>query len=245
MMQVLAIGLLVVSIVGLSGCASSAPPAGASGVRPETLQRVVIIGSGDSKFTMLHDSTEAASTFDGIVNEVLKWIPAKYSAMVAPLARIVSSAIKASAESKRAAAVSSHVGKESPASVVAEAFARRLEGSGQFLEVRAVDREPVDDERRRADAIIRLTVPGWGLVRVREGKPDLLAGFADVRAQMVVRATGAIVWEHDEDVTHAERLPLPAFTRDGDLARHQLLEVLERAGQRVANEFLYARGAGR
>ena len=135
----------------------------------KTHYQVVIIGSGDSKFTMLHDSTEAASTFDGIVNEVLKWIPAKYSAMMAPLARIVSSAIKASAESKRAAAVSSHVGKESPASVVAEAFARRLEGSGQFLEVRAVDREPVDDERRRADAIIRLTVTGWGLVRVREG----------------------------------------------------------------------------
>ena len=101
------------------------------------------------------------------------------------------------------------------------------------------------DERRHVDAIIRVTVPAWGLVRVREGKPDLLAGFADVRAQVVVRATGTVVWEHDEDVTHPERLPLQAFTRDADLARHELLEVLERAGQRVANEFLYARGSGR
>jgi len=90
-----------------------------------------------------------------------------------------------------------------------------------------------------------VTVPAWGLVRVREGKPDLLAGFADVRAQMVVRETGTVVWEHDEDVTHPERLPLQAFTRDSEFARQGLLEVLERAGQRVANEFLYARGAGR
>jgi hypothetical protein len=244
MMRMLAAVLLMVSIVGLSGCASSPPPT-VSSVRPESLQRVVVIGSGESMFTMLHDSTEAASTFDGVVNEVLKWIPASYSSVVAPLARIVSSIIKSSAAAKRAAAVSSHVGTGSPASVVAQAFARRLEASGQFVEVRAVDREPVGDDRRRADAIIRLMVPAWGLVRVREGKPDLLAGFADVRAQMVVRATGVVAWEHDEDVTHAERLPLQAFTHDGDLARHQLLDVLERAGQRVAHELLYARGAGR
>jgi hypothetical protein len=128
---------------------------------------------------------------------------------------------------------------------VADAFARRLKASGQFAEVRTAEREPVGDERRRADAIIRVAVPAWGLMRVREGKPDLMAGYADVRAQMVVRETGTVVWEHDEDVTHAERLPLQAFTRDGEFARQGLLEVLERAGQRVANEFLYARGAGR
>lgn len=238
-------GLLIVSTFGLSACASSAPPPRVSGARGDSLQRVVIVGSGESKFTMVHTSPDATRTFDGIVTEVMKWIPASYGAILGPIAKIVSSAINSSAEAKRSAAAESKVGEVSPRSVVADAFARRLEASGQFAEVRAVDREPLGDERRRVDAIIRVTVPAWGLVRVREGKPDLLAGFADVRAQMVVRETGTVIWEHEEDVTHPERLPLQAFTRDDEVARQGLLDMLERAGQRVANEFLYARGGGR
>jgi len=88
-------------------------------------------------------------------------------------------------------------------------------------------------------------VPAWGLVRVREGEPDLLSAFADVRAQMVLRGTGVVVWEDNEDVTNPERLPLEAFTKDREFTRHELTEVLERAGQRLASELLYARGAGR
>jgi hypothetical protein len=109
--------------------------------------------------------------------------------------------------------------------------------------VRVLDREPVGAER--GHAIVRLTVPSWGLVHVREGKPDLLAGFADVRAQVVVPETGAVLWEHEEDVTHPERLPLQAFSRDREVARQRMMDVLERAGRRLANEYLYARVAGR
>src|SRR5262245_14821970 len=239
------VGVLIVSMLGLSACATSAPPPRVSGTRGDSLQRVVIVGSGESKFAMVHASPEATRTFDGIVTEVIKWIPSSYGAILGPIAKIVSSAITSSADAKRASATESKVGAVSPRSVVADAFARRLEASGQFAEVRAVDREPLGDERRRVDAIIRVTVPAWGLVRVREGKPDLLAGFADVRAQMVVRETGTVIWEHEEDVTHPERLPLQAFTRDDEVARQGLLDMLERAGHRVANEFLYARGAGR
>ena len=82
-------------------------------------------------------------------------------------------------------------------------------------------------------------------LRVREGEPDLLSAFADVRAQMVLRGTGVVVWEDNEDVTNPERLPLEAFTKDREFTRHELTEVLERAGQRLASELLYARGAGR
>jgi hypothetical protein len=117
--------------------------------------------------------------------------------------------------------------------------------TGRFDQVRTLDREPVGEDRRQADALVRLTVPAWGLVRVREGKPELVAAYADVHAQVDVRPTGVAVWEHNEDVTHAERLPLPTFTADGDLLRQELIEVLERAGQRLANEFLYARRVGR
>jgi hypothetical protein len=242
-MRTLAV-LLLVSTVGLSACASSVPPPQAN-ARGDSLQRIVIVGFGESKFTMMHDSTEAAATFDGIVTQALKWMPPNYGAVLAPIAKIASSMINSGAQAKRVAAAAAHIGEVSPRSVVADAVARRLAASGHFADVRAADREPVGDERRHIDAIIRVTVPAWGLVRVREGKPDLLAGFADVRAQMVVRATGTVLWEHEEDVTHAERLPLQAFTRDGDVARHELREVLERAGQRIANELLYAGGGGR
>ena len=115
----------------------------------------------------------------------------------------------------------------------------------QHDQVRTLEREPVGEDRRRTDAIVRVTVPAWGLVRVREGEPDLLSAFADVRAQMVLRGTGVVVWENNEDVTNPERLPLAAFTKDREFTRHELTEVLERAGQRLASELLYARGAGR
>jgi hypothetical protein len=131
-----------------------------------------------------------------------------------------------------------------PGTVVAEAFARTLVASGRFDQVRTLEREPVGDDRRRTEALVRLTIPTWGLVRVREGKPELMAAYADVRAQVVVPSTGVIVWEHAEDVTHADRVPSTTLSGDTALARQELLDVLERAGQRLANEFLYARSVG-
>jgi hypothetical protein len=90
-----------------------------------------------------------------------------------------------------------------------------------------------------------LTVPAWGLVRVREGDPDLLSAYADVRAEMVALETGTVLWKNDEDVTDPERLPLKSFTADRQLTRQRLLDVLQRAGRRMASELLYARSAGR
>jgi hypothetical protein len=45
-----------------------------------------------------------------------------------------------------------------------------------------------------------------------------------------------VVWAYEEDVTHPERFSLPALTSE------LLNDVLERAGRRVANELVYARG---
>jgi hypothetical protein len=45
-------------------------------------------------------------------------------------------------------------------------------------------------------------------------------------------------------VTHPDRLPLRAFSRDREFARQVTTEVLERAGRRLASEYLYTRGAG-
>ena len=108
-----------------------------------------------------------------------------------------------------------------------------------------LEAEPIGDERRRVDAIVRLTVPTWGIVRVRGEEPPLVSGFADVRAEMTVRGTGVVVWEDTEDVTDPERLPLRSFEKNPEFTREHLLDVLTRAGERLANEVLYARSAGR
>jgi hypothetical protein len=139
----------------------------------------------------------------------------------------------------------SRIGQVSPRTIVADAFARHLAESRQLGDVRMLERELVGDERRAVDVIVRVSVPTWGILRVREATPDLLAGFADVRAQIVVPTTGTVLWEYAEDVTHPDRLPLGAFTGESDVARSELVEVLERAGQRLATEFLYARGVAR
>jgi hypothetical protein len=159
---------------------------------------------------------------------------------MAPLAVLVQRGIEWLAEDGRSSAAERDVRGISPGAVVAEAFARTLVTSRQFDQVRMLAREPRGEERRETDALVRIVVPTWGLVRVHEGTPDLMAAFADARAQIVVAPTFAVVWEHAEDVTHGERLPLQGYGGDRELTRQALTDVLERAGQRLANELVYA-----
>ena len=225
----------------LSACASS-PPTAAPRARPSgaaltDVRRVVVVTTGESRFTVMQEVKEPGRGFD----EVMKWLPAKD--LLVPIARAVYSGLSWLIESDRAAGT---VPRDVvPGTVVADAFARALQVSGPFNQIMSLDREPVGDERRLADAIVRLTVPSWGLMRVREGDADTVAGFADVRAQMVVRESGVVVWEHEEDVTQPGRLSLDAYKRDRGLTRQELVDVLERAGRRLATELLYAQDGRR
>jgi hypothetical protein len=230
---------LVLVVVAITGCVSSPP---ALSPRPtadafDGVRRIIIVASGESRFAVAQSSKEPAREFE----EVAKWLP--YKEIVVPIARAVYWGITWLLDTARASdTVPQGV---TPGAVVADAFARRLQvGGGAFDQIVATDREPVGEARRNADAILRLSVPSWGLVRVRESAPPLVAAFADVRAEMVLRETGVVVWQHEEDVTHPEELPLEALTGDRALAREQLTGVLERAGRRLANEFVYARSGG-
>jgi hypothetical protein len=230
--------LLVLVVAAVSGCASSPP------VRPtarpfDDVRQLTVVVSGKSQFTVLENSAEPGRTFD----QVLAWNP--YSALLKPIADLVHQVINWLVEFDRKADASADLGDVSPAWLVARAFEETLRASGRFDEIRTLQREPAGDDRHRADIVLRLTVPTWGLVRVREGDPDLLSAFADVRAEMVARSSGVALWKGDEDVTGPERLALKAFTSDRALTRQQLLDVLERAGRRLANELLYAQSAGR
>ena len=231
--------VLAVAMLSLWGCASSTPPARPSARPFDDVRRLVIVVSGESTFTMVEHAVEPGRTFD----EVIKWVP--YSVVWRPVAQLVHRGINWALETDRAARTAPSLVGVSPRLVVAEAMARTLRASGSFDEVRILEQEPAGEERRSADAIVRVSVPAWGLVRVQEGKQDLLSGFADVRSQMAVPATGVVLWEDSQDVTHPERVPLESFMRSRDFARQEMVDVLERAGQRVANELLYARSAGK
>ena len=232
---------IVAAMFGLfvvSGCASSAPPIPPVAGPPAGVRRIAIVATGESKFTVVEHRSEPGRTFD----EVVKWTQYQW---LRPLGALVHSGISWLRDSGHAAATASDVAGVAPRVVVAEALSRRLQASGLFDDVRMLEGEPVGEERQRSDALVRVSVPTWGLVRVRQGNPDLLSAFADVRAQMVIRGTGVVVWESSEDVTDPERLPLESFAGDRHLTRQQLIDVLERAGQRLATELLYAHGAVR
>jgi hypothetical protein len=235
----LALGL---ALTITSGCATSAPAPTArvrSSVALDDVRRVVVVSSGESRFAGVEGGKEGGKESARILDEVTKWLP--YNYIIGPLAKAVYAGVSWLMDSARTS-----VPKDvSPGAVVADAFARALQVTGPFNHIAALEREPLGDERRGADAIIRLSVPAWGLVRVREGTANQVASFADVRAQMVLRETGVVVWEHEEDVTHPERLSLETLTRDRALTRQELVDVLERAGRRLASELVYARNGGR
>jgi hypothetical protein len=235
--------LLAIVILVLSACAPSVSPqsvAAPSDGPVADVRRLVVVPSGESKLTMPGATNDDNANVARIFGEIAKWYPK--AALWGVLAGVVQRGIDWLVTDGRSSSDARQVRGISPGTVVADALTRALVASGQFDQVRTVAREPIGDDRREMDALVRVIVPAWGLVRVREGKPDLMAAYADVRVQIVVPPTSTIVWEHDEDVTHGERLPLQAFTTDSALSRQVLLDVLERGGQRLANELLYARG---
>ena len=219
------------------GCASAPAPPPPSSPVLERAGRLVVVASGPARFMVVEHSAEPGRTLDQIV----KWTPYFWLRALVPL---VHEGINQLIALDDKAVAGSDLEQINPRSVVGDTLTRRLEASGQFAEIRALPREPIGEDRRRADAFIRVSVSRWGLVRVREGDPTLVSAFTDVHAQMVMRETGMVVWELREDVTHPERLPLKTFISQRELARTMLLEVLERAGHRLGSELLYAKGAG-
>jgi hypothetical protein len=236
-----AIVLLVLVVVAVAGCASAPPPAPAPRSFLE-VRHVAVVITGESTFSVRANDAEPGRTF----NEILRWpLFGADTAWLRPVAELVHRGINWLLDIDRTGSATVDLGDIAPRSFVAGAFVRSLEASGRFDEIRAYGHEPVGDERRRADAIVRITVPAWGFVRVKDGDPELLSAFADTRVEMVAPGSGVTIWSLAEDVTDVERLPLSTFTRDREFARQQLIAVLERAGRRLASELLYSSGAGR
>jgi hypothetical protein len=231
-------------VLAVSGCGSAPPPPPAAAARPiarpfENVRRIAVVASGEPSFSVKEYSAEPGRTFQ----QIIKW--GWVASVWQPVAELVHQGINWLLEFDRKSDASAGLTGVSPKDTVTEAFVAGLLASGQYDEVSAFTHEPVGEDRRRADAIVRLSVPAWGVVRVREGQPDLHSAFVDVRAEMVLRGSGVVVWERSEDVTGLERFPLDSLTRERDLTREQMLEVLKRAGQRLASELLYGRSAGR
>src|SRR4029434_4702170 len=231
--------LLVLIVVVLSGCASTSPPQPTA--RPfENLRQLVVVASGDTTFAVTEHSAEHRRTFD----EIFKWGSCG-GWWWKPAADLAHRGINWLLQLNRKSDASAGLGGVSPREVVAADSASTILASGQYDEISTLTAEPIGDDRWGADAIVRLGVPAWGLVRVREGEPDPHSAVAGVRGELVLRGTGVVVWKRTEDVTDLERVPFTTFTADRKFTRQQLIDVLERAGQRLASELLYARSAGR
>jgi len=228
----LSVAVLLIGTV--AGCASSAPPPppAPTAASFHGMRRVVIVPGGESRFAVVEPGEDPNRIFA----EIFKWVPNKHYMIW--IAQAVYQGLTSLIESGRAAGTAPK--DVTPGTVVAGVLAKNLRLTGPFDQVVTMEREPVGDARQDTDAIVRLAVPNWGLVRVREGQPALVAAFADVRAQLVARETGVVLWEHEQDVTHPDRRSLDVLTKDRALTRDSLIEVLERAGRRLANELVYA-----
>jgi hypothetical protein len=229
--------LIVMSCVG---CASSRAPSPAAQAHPlGDIQQLAIVSVGASSVALVEHRSEPGRTFD----EILAWHP--YGAALRPLASLVHKGISSVLKVDEQVALARSVDDVAPGDIVVEAMARRLRAAGSFHDVRTPRSEPVADDRQRGEAVVRVTVTAWGLVRVRGGDADLVSSFSDVAATAAVPGTGVVLWEHQEDVTGADQIPPASLKNDARVAREQIRDVLERAGERLAAELLYVRGAGR
>jgi len=132
--------VVALTIILLSGCASSDRPP-APRMRPSSaaltdLRRLVVVTTGESRFTVLHGVKEPGRSFD----DVVKWLPGKD--ILAPIARALYSGLSWLIDADRAERT---VPRDVvPGTVVAEAFARALQVSGPFNQIVPMDpRDPL------------------------------------------------------------------------------------------------------
>jgi hypothetical protein len=234
------IGLLTLTLILASACAP-APTRGAvpvSNVRSlEGVRRLSIISFDAASFTLVEHRSQPGRTLD----EVLSWHP--YGAALRPLAALVHRGVNSALSRDHEIMVAGSVYDVAAGQVVAEAMAGRLRASRSLDEVRVLASEPIDTNRPE-DALVRLTVTSWGLVRVRDD-PELFSSFSDVTGFLGVSGSGVVLWEHREDATGPDQIPFEALRWNPPLTRKEVVTALERAGERLAAELLYARGAAR
>jgi len=233
------IRLLTITLIVASGCAPAPTrgPVPVSNVRSfEGVRRLAIISFDAAGFTLVEHRSQPGRTLD----EVLAWAP--YGAALRPLAALVHRGVSSGLARDHEIMVAGSVYDVAAGQVVAEAMAGQLRASGFLDEVRVVASEPIDTANRPKEALVRLTVTSWGLVRVRDD-PDLFSSFSDVTGFLGVPGTGVVLWEHREDVTGPDQIQFEAFRRNPPLTRREVVKTLQRAGERLAAELLYARGA--
>ena len=233
-------GLLALFIVlSCVGCASSRAPSPPPQAHPlGDIQRLAIVSVGASGVALVEHRSEPGRTFD----EIAKWHP--YGVAFRPLVGLVHRGINSVLKVDQQAALAQSVDDVAPGDIVVSAMARRLRAAGSFHDVRTPRSEPVGDDRQAGEAVVRVTVTAWGVVRVRDGDDALVSSFSDIAATAAVPGTGVVLWQHQEDATGADQMPSASFKKDARVAREQIRDVLERAGERLAAELLYARGAG-
>src|SRR5882724_13228140 len=158
-MRLMRMTLLVLLVGSLWGCASSAPPPQPAARPFDNVRRLAVVVTGESKFTVLEHSAEPGRTFD----QILAWTPNPYKSLFQPFVELLHQGINWLLASDHAERAGRNLAGISPTAAVSIAFAETLAASEQFREIQMLEREPVGDDRRRLDAIVRLTVPTWGI----------------------------------------------------------------------------------
>jgi hypothetical protein len=233
-------GRAAVAVVLVLSLAAACAPVGQA-TRPSTSQmagirRLAVVVAPDSEFTVLKErrggagGAAVAGAVGGLVGVLL--------------AGAVHSGITADKDRAHAAAVAPHVGGLAPPTILAASMLGALRASGAFTAVELLEQSPPAPDRSRFDGVLVVRLPAWGLVVVSDN-PDRVSAFVELAVQMTPAEGGPTIWEESHTALGRERLPLETFKGDASLTRQELTATLETAGQRLAYELLYPRGAPR
>jgi len=236
-----AINLLCAMVSVVSGCGTGTQVLRPNAPQIAAVQTIQILGAGVADFTVINDRDPVQLTAAQMAGQTLALGIFLTPMLVVGGIGAIHSSTMAKRDEAHTAAIAQNVQGVSARSLLLASFIGALERSGRFRTIEILEQEPT--EAGKADAFIVLNLISYGLMRVVKGDPDSLCGFAIVQARMRLPSEPQVVWDEVEETLAHQRYPLDTFKQDPALTRRELIGALEAAGQRLAFELLYPRGA--
>lgn len=198
-------------------------------VRPQAgalakVTSVAVVVPPDGEFTVYYERAKATAT--GAV-------------LFGLVGAAVSSSYNSSEDGKIADALRPQLAGFSCHDTFRAAIARVLAESNRFAEVRVLDKEPPEAEKAKYGAIATFRFVSWGVRLVDRTGRERVSSFVDIMASLRKPGADDPLWKENASVIGKGKHVLSDFRDSPEVTRREIVEVVEDAAYRMANNLIY------